>query len=247
MCRSRLWTWATSTAWLLSRALGIIAVGGAGYYAYTQGWLDQPIATLRDALGGAEAQPNTGSAAPIPSLTDVKFDQPNTAAPVTAGATAAASGLTKEEAFLVEYEHLVSGWAWRNRKWTAAMMWQESRGNPNAMGPVIKSGLNKGDRAHGLMQVMPITAQDMYDIGYKRLKPDSAVLRTAAGSIYFGTAYLQWLNDTYGKNRTWMTHAYNGGPGWTNLKPGSANYKQNQGYVKAITARHAAMQKGTAT
>mgnify|MGYP000362619255 CR=1 FL=1 len=40
------------------------------------------------------------------------------------------------------------------------MVHHESRGNKNALGPVIKHGVNKGDQAEGEYQVMPKTADD---------------------------------------------------------------------------------------
>ncbi len=55
----------------------------------------------------------------------------------------------------------------------------ESGGDPNALGPVIQSGANKGDQARGINQVMPLTARqpgfgiqpirDESDAEYKRV------------------------------------------------------------------------------
>lgn len=40
------------------------------------------------------------------------------------------------------------------------VIWHESKGREDAVGPEIKSGANKGDRAMGAAQVMPLTATD---------------------------------------------------------------------------------------
>jgi hypothetical protein len=37
----------------------------------------------------------------------------------------------------------------------------ESSMNPNAKGPVLQSGMHKGDQAHGLLQIMPKTAPEV--------------------------------------------------------------------------------------
>ena len=41
-----------------------------------------------------------------------------------------------------------------------AMIWVESKGNPYAVGPMIHSGMNAGDRALGPAQVMPKTLKN---------------------------------------------------------------------------------------
>lgn len=217
----------------MSNLAPLVLIGG-GAYAWSQGWLDRPIAAVLDAI---DATPKPGRP-DAPERARRPLDDPPAALvpPVT---EAEGDSMTEEESLLRDHWDFVGDWSRRNVKWTAALIWQESRGRPGAMGPVITRGMHKGDRAHGLMQVMPLTAKDLYNWGWNRMQPTSANLRTPYGSIYFGTAYLDWLDQTYGKDRVWMTHAYNGGPGWTELQPGSANYRQNQGYVAAIRQRHA--------
>ncbi len=112
-------------------------------------------------------------------------------------------GLTKEEEWLAQYNHYTLPWARSNKTWVAAMMWQESRGNPKA---TSHAG------ARGLMQVVDGTMEWMYNRGYREFPADPKTLYRPEVSIYFGTAFLQYLS-TLSSNRDWITRAYNAGPG----------------------------------
>ncbi len=94
----------------------------------------------------------------------------------------------------------------------------------------IESGFNPyafrlepqiGDASVGLMQTLLGTARDMFDKGYRAFnRPDYADLTKAEVSMYFGAAYVDWLQKWHRSNRgsnpteEWLVRAYNGGPGW---------------------------------
>ncbi len=193
-------------------ALGLI--GAAGYWAYKRGFVVELGEASPDAIEATEAP-----AVETPPTTD---DTEN---------------LTKEESLLVKYSAYCSGWSKDHREVTAALMNVESVGREKALGPIIKKGMHKGHRAHGCMQVMPITVRDIYDNGYQLFEPTRANLLTYAGGIYFGTAYLEMIGKNF-EDPFEVCHAYHGGPGWRRLKPGNPNYTKNQNYVKKIRARY---------
>ncbi|MEM7243380.1 MAG: lytic transglycosylase domain-containing protein [Pseudomonadota bacterium] len=87
--------------------------------------------------------------------------------------------------------------------WVSAMMWQESRGNANAISPA---------GARGVMQVMPGTQDDLVRWGWDKYQPDHMDLHLPNVGIYFGTAYLEYLSQQ-SSDREWITRAYNAGPG----------------------------------
>jgi hypothetical protein len=104
----------------------------------------------------------------------------------------------------------------RNRIMNLAQV--ESSMNPNARGPVLQSGMHKGDQAHGLLQVMPKTAGDM---GFSRddiQNPEKAAL---AGVRYFMKNYKE-LGSLDA-----ATVAHHAGPGKARefLKTGSVSTK----------------------
>lgn len=78
------------------------------------------------------------------------------------------------------------------------------------------------DASVGLMQTLRATARQMWSAGYKAMggSPDYTDLRSAAVSMYYGAAYVDWLKKWYLRNRggtpseEWLVRAYNGGPGW---------------------------------
>ncbi len=82
----------------------------------------------------------------------------------------------------------------------------ESRGNLNAVGPAIKSGANKGDRAQGGMQVMPKT---MADPGFG-IKPSNG---SQADTLRVGREYWAAMVNRYNGNIEAAAVAYNAGPG----------------------------------
>lgn len=177
--------------------LAIVALAGAAFWAYRLGYLDQFVDPVREAWtdatgadGSGLAAQNAGSFTPlVPAVTEVD--------PVTRNAP------SLEESLLWRYNGDVQPWAKRNRLWVAAMMWQESRGNPDA---VSSAG------AMGLMQVMPGTMRDLHRWGWRKYDAEPALLHLPNVGIYFGTAYLEYLTRR-GRDREWMTKAYNAGPG----------------------------------
>ncbi len=216
----------------MANAAGLLVLAGAGYYAHSQGWLDQPLAALRDALEvgqGDETPPEPEPAHPVPDPTPAS-------APV-----APSPGVSWEEAQLLANSDLLSAWSAANLELTAALFYHESAHsqNPRIRGPVVVGGANDGHRAHGIAQVMPRTAEWMHsDLNYTRMAPTRENLLTIRGSVYFGTGYLQWLATTYRQTPQWIIHAYSGGPGWVNLRPGSRAYRENQGHSRAVWARY---------
>ena len=176
----------------MKRVLMLAVVAGGGFWAYREGHLQPAF----DALGIDVKSPFNVNGAPDKTgihKANIRNDL----------AHSAASGRNKEEAFLYDNLDVVEDWALRNITWVAAMMWAESRGNPNAVSPA---------GALGLMQVMPATAGDLYKWGYKTYQPTVDNLKSVRGSIYFGTAYLEYLSEK-SKDREWIARAYNAGPG----------------------------------
>lgn len=178
----------------------LIVAAGAGYFAWSRGYLNDylpdfipPPEVAEVSAGDGEAQGGSGvieQMFPASTPTNVVVH----------------SGDTIEEQLLTEHWLWVSRWSTDNRMLTAAIMHVESRGRPGAISPA---------GALGLMQVMPTTAGDMYDrVGYTRLEPTRANLLTPQGSIYFGTAYLEYVQSVRnGRNLEWFIRSYNGGPG----------------------------------
>lgn len=188
-------------------AIASLAMVGVGFWAYQNGYLAPLISDFNAVYGN-----DTGIKTTIKSVD--KAPLPPTGAVVEP--TLPNAGKSKYEQIIWNNEFDVSNWAWQRKKLVAAMIWQESGGNVKALGPVISSGVNKGDRAHGLLQVMPITARDMYDrLGKTKYPATSATLLTEVGGIYYGTEYLDYLS-TRAPNKSdwrWVVRAYYGGEG----------------------------------
>jgi len=184
--------------------LAILALAGAGFYAWQQGWLDGVAGA---ALAGQGEGQQASAAAPqggaLEALNPIR--------------------ISEYEALLVKHDMELQPWSRANRKWVAAMIRTESGG----LGPTALS--DKG--AAGLLQVMPGTAKDVYDMGYSRYLPTQSVLMTEAGGIYYGSAYLQYLAE-FNRDRDWITRAYYGGPGWEKEGP---NYRaQTAAYLRKV-------------
>ncbi len=183
----------------MERLLVIAALGGGAWWAYSNGYADTILAALRGS-GGAQVAAGGGEGSAAPS-----------AAP--AAARASYSGETPEKALLLENLDVVQPWARNNLDWVAALIRQESGGNLSA---VSYQG------AQGAMQVMLGTAKDVYAWGWRDFEPTKSVLKTAKGSVYFGTAYLEYLSRRApamlqksrmaNTARDWITYAYHGGP-----------------------------------
>jgi hypothetical protein len=95
----------------------------------------------------------------------------------------------------------------------------ESSMNPAAKGPVIPSGMHKGDQAQGLLQIMPKTAEG---IGFSREQIADPEIAAIAGVRYF-KMNLKRFND----NLDAATVAHHSGPGGAKrwLESGSAGTK----------------------
>jgi soluble lytic murein transglycosylase-like protein len=91
----------------------------------------------------------------------------------------------------------------------------ESSFNPTAVRPELAIG----DASVGLMQTLVGTAQWLHDsMGYDRAPyPTAATLLDADTSMYYGAAYLTYLQErdpiTRGRGLQAMVRGYNGGPG----------------------------------
>jgi hypothetical protein len=105
----------------------------------------------------------------------------------------------------------------RDRVTKLAMV--ESSMNPTAKGPVIPSGMHKGDQAQGLLQIMPKTAEG---IGFSREQIADPEIAAIAGVRYF-KMNLKRFND----NLDAATVAHHSGPGGAKrwLESGSAGTK----------------------
>ena len=206
--------------------LGLILIGGAAW-AWYNGHLDPYIPrewTKTVLVQPSEAVPSKVTPVSAPVTTDF---------------------LTTEEKLLADHDMYVSNFAATHPELAAAIMWQESRGNPRAVSP-------RG--ARGLMQVMPATARDLYEnFGYTRMLPTLSNLVTEEGSIYFGTAYMEWLNNRRGSNSwEWFIRAYNAGPtGAVKIMSGepysASAINENNGYFKAVNQRWQMLKNRTTT
>lgn len=113
------------------------------------------------------------------------------------------------------------------RNLSDAVIMAESGGKPNAIGPVITKGANKGDSAIGLMQVMPNTAMDPgpglpnifamaremgIEVGEETKQEAIRLLFNPALNRRFGERYLQSLIDRYDGDVEVALIAYNAGP-----------------------------------
>lgn len=212
----------------LSKALGIAALGGLALWLWRADRLDEflpgelaySVDRFLDATVGDLLPDDVDKVQPSGEAGEVEL-QPENVSAVLPGADLP-TGENIYERFLVDEWAQVSPWGRDNWRWVAAMIWQESGGRVSAIGDRDVEGAS-----HGLMQVRLTTAQELAARGYNRHEPSSEVLRTAAGGIYFGTSYLQYLSELRA-DRDWITRAYNGGPGW----------ESNGSRARTMTARY---------
>lgn len=94
------------------------------------------------------------------------------------------------------------------RAMTAAVRMAETGNNPNAVHPLITAGANKGDRAQGVMGVMPKTMADP-GFGVKPVKNPNDPEEVAE----FGVAYLAAMLEYVDGDVEAAAIAYNAGPG----------------------------------
>lgn len=102
----------------------------------------------------------------------------------------------------------------------SALVWQESRWNPQALSP-------KG--AMGLAQLMPATAR------YLGVNPADPV-----ANLHGGARYLRQLLDQFDGNVEKALAAYNAGPGRVRSAGGIPAIAETQNYVSSIVRRIAA-------
>lgn len=120
----------------------------------------------------------------------------------------------------------------------AAVVTQESHGNPNAS--------NASSGATGLMQV---TAGTWGEIDRKASPPVTPGEQTNPDlNIQHGAAYLRMMTDNYGPDLTAILACYNGGPGtWENSGNNLANMpSETRSYVPAVLGYKASYDSGTA-
>ena len=106
----------------------------------------------------------------------------------------------------------------------SALIWQESRWNPQAVSP-------KG--AMGLAQLMPATAR------YLGVNPADPV-----ANIHGGARYLRQLLDQFDGNVEKALAAYNAGPGRVRSAGGVPAIAETQNYVTSIVRRIASNSTG---
>ena len=99
---------------------------------------------------------------------------------------------------------------------------QESHFNPDALGPRTKSG----ERAVGLMQIMPSTARKLGINPYDPVQ-----------NLWGGTWYLANLLRAYAGNAALALAAYNAGPGAVSKYGGIPPYRETQNYVPTVLWR----------
>ena len=99
----------------------------------------------------------------------------------------------------------------------SALVWQESRWNPQAVSP-------KG--AMGLAQLMPATARDL---GVNPADP--------VQNLHGGARYLRYLLDTFNGDIEKALAAYNAGPGRVRNAGGVPPIAETRAYVASIVRR----------
>jgi hypothetical protein len=122
------------------------------------------------------------------SPTRVNQPQPDSSAPASSGGSSASPTPASQDGMALLNKVMdregIKDPEVRNRIMNLAQA--ESSLNANARGPVLQSGMHKGDQAHGILQVMPKTAQEM---GFSRDDIQDPEKAAAAGVRYFMKNY----------------------------------------------------------
>ncbi|MCG8707577.1 murein transglycosylase [Brenneria sp. 4F2] len=127
-----------------------------------------------------------------------------------------------------------------SQSYAMAIARQESAWNPMARSPV---------GASGLMQIMPATAQHTAQMSNIAGYSNSSQLFDPQTNILVGTSYLEYVYQTFGRNRILSSAAYNAGPSrvntWLRNSAGridsvafieSIPFSETRGYVKNVLA-----------
>ncbi|RLM28206.1 murein transglycosylase [Brenneria alni] len=127
-----------------------------------------------------------------------------------------------------------------SQSYAMAIARQESAWNPQARSPV---------GASGLMQLMPATAQHTAQMSNVPGYSNSGQLFDPQTNILLGTHYLEYVYQTFGRNRILASAAYNAGPSrvntWLRNSAGridavafieSIPFSETRGYVKNVLA-----------
>lgn len=109
-------------------------------------------------------------------------------------------------------------------EFVARLVKQESSFNPYALGRVTSTG----ERARGLMQVMPATGAD-YGV---------TNLADPLENVRAGMAHLKRLSKKYGGDQTLMSAAYNAGEGRVDAAGGVPDFPETQDYVKKVARQN---------
>lgn len=211
----------------------IILLGGlaASYWAYSTGRLDSLVSMVTGAGDGLELGSigrGIGGA-----LSGIAKEKPVTAnvdhhkAEIDLSLTQTAQ-MSKEEKILRDHWADVQPWARSNVKWAASMMWQESRGNTQAVSPA---------GAAGLLQVMKGTQGDLVRWGWNKYSATADLHQPNIG-IYFGTAYMQYLSRK-NSEKEWIAKAYNAGP--AGQRSDGTWPRETNGYIDAIKTKFATL------
>ncbi len=133
-------------------------------------------------------------------------------------------------AYPLEYKELIAKYSSQynlDPNWVAAVIYAESRFNPNARSHA---------GASGLMQIMPSTGAGIAKkLGVTNFKNQD--LFNPETSIWFGTYYLRYFLDSYGNDKTLAEIGYNGGGRAVNsFKSRQVIPRETSGYIRIIPA-----------
>lgn len=112
--------------------------------------------------------------------------------------------------------------------WVAAVIYSESKFNPNAVSRV---------GARGLMQIMPATGRGIAKRLNEEANYTNDILFNPDTNIRYGTYYLRTLLDAYGQDKTLALMAYNGGGrAVNNYRSRSVLPRETSGYIRIVPA-----------
>lgn len=132
-------------------------------------------------------------------------------------------------AYPLEYKELIAKYSSQYRlepNWVAAVIYSESRFNPNASSRV---------GARGLMQIMPATGRGIANRLGDGATFNADKLYDPETSIRYGCYYLRSLLDSYGNDKTLALIGYNGGGGAiSNYRTRSVLPRETTGYIRIV-------------